>query len=243
MATTYDQLRHSVMLLANMLTGSQPATLQTAYQVSPLTSTQNKSADFAFDFLREAILQGEQDFVSAVAFTGNHPWRTAIRGVTSGLATGAVLPTSSSGAKPIVGIFGAVYDSNDNTPCVEMPLDVIVRRVRNANTHYVTPVYYYKMDGNIIYHTRALVQIECCVYLRADQVTAYNAAGNMLLPDLAESGIVARVLSRMFRDSLFMNQAAVWRQYSDDALAVIRGGGTNVTTRSVPVPVTLAKAG
>jgi hypothetical protein len=243
MAVTYQQLLHSVALRANALVGSQAGTLETTYATTTLTNTNFKSADFPFTSFRDAILQAEQDFVSAVAFTGQHPFRRSIRGVTANLAHNAVLPATSSTGKPIVGIFGSVYDASDSTPLVEMPIDVIVRRVRNANTNYVCPVYYYKFDGEIIRHTRTNVVIECCIYLRSDQVTAYDAAGNMLLPDVCEPGITARALSFLFRDGAYIEQAAVWRQYSDEALTAIRAGSTNVAPRSIPVPITQTRAG
>lgn len=246
MATTctYDQLRHSVMLRANMLTGSQAATLQTTYQVSPLTATQNKSADFPFDHLRDAILQAEQDFVTAVAFTGQHPWRSGtISSATATLGTGAILPAQDATGRQVIGTYGDIYDNATSTAMVEMPLDVITRRLRNANNHYVCPVYYYKISGNRIYHTTSGVNIEVCTYKRSDQVTTYDAAGIMLLPDPAEPGIVARALSFLFRDGAYAAQAAVWRQYSDEAIAAIGAGHANMLSKSVPLPVTQAKAG
>lgn len=241
MACTYMQLLHSVALRANALIGSQVAALEATYATATLTSSNFKSADFPFTSFRDAIIQAEQDFVSAVAFTGEHPWRRSIRGITTALTSPSVLPLTDSNTKPVIGIWGAVYDNSDGIHLVEMPVDVITRRVRNAGSHYVTPVYYYKIDGNRIIHTRTSVILECCIYSRADQVTAYDA-GNMLLPDPAESGIVARALSFMFRDGAYVEQAAMWRQYSDEALTMIRSGIGNIVPRSVPTPVTLARA-
>ncbi len=243
MATTYQQLLHSVALRANALIGSQAGALETTYLVSPLTAANFKSADFPFTSFRDAIIQGEEDFITAVAFTGQHPWRTAIRGLTSALATNAVLPTTDSNGDSITGIWGSIYDSSDSNPLVEMPLDVILRFNRNANSHYVCPVYYYKIDGNIIRHTRTSVIVECCVYSRSDQATAFDANGNMLLPDTAEPGIVARALSYLFRDGAYADQASVWRQYSNDAITAILAGSTSVVSKSIPMPVTDMRAG
>lgn len=243
MATcTYQQILHSVALRANALVGSQAAALETTYSTSTLTSANFESADFPFSSFRDAILQAEEDFVTAVAMTGQHPWRGFIRGVTVPLTSNSVLPFVDSNSTRIVGVWGAVYDSSDNTTLVEMPVDVIIRRVRNANSHYVTPVYYYKIDGNRIIHTRTTVVLECCVYSRFDQLTAYNAGANILLSDTSEPGIVARALSFIFRDGVYAEQAAVWRRYSDEALMMIRSGIDTIIPRSVPVPVTQARA-
>lgn len=242
MAVTYQQLLHSTALRANALVGAQAATLETTYATAVLTSTNFKSADFPFSSFRDAILQAEQDFVNAVAFTGQHPFRRNIAATSAAVTSGSTLPTQSSGSIPAVGIFGAILDASDGLPLVEMPLDVILRRNRNANSHYVVPVYYYKIDGNTVFHTRTSVTFELCVYSRATQVTSYDANGNMLLPDVCEPGIVARALSFLFRDGAYADQAAIWRKYSDDALVAIRGGSTSVATNSVPMAVTNAKA-
>lgn len=239
---TYQQLLHSAALRANALVGSQAAALELTYSNPVLIASNFKSADFPFSSFRDAIIQAEQDFVQAVALTGEHPWRRSIRGITTALTSPSVLPPTDSNSKPVIGIWGAVYDSSDNTHMVEMPVDVITRRVRNANSHYVTPVYYYKIDGNRILHTRTAVIVECCIYSRTDQVTLYDANGNMLLPDPAEPGIVARALSFMFRDGAYASQAAVWRQYSDEALMMIRSGIDTIIPRSIPTPVTQARA-
>lgn len=230
------------MLRANALIGSQAAALETTYATATLTSANANSADFPFTSFRDAILQAEQDFVNAVAMTGQHPWRRSIRGITAALTSPSVLPATDSNTKPIIGIWGAIYDSSDGIHLVEMPVDVITRRVRNANSHYVTPVYYYKIDGQRIIHTRTSVIMECCIYSRADQVTAFDANGNMLLPDPAEPGIVARALSFIFRDGVYSEQAAMWRRYSDDALLMVRSGIDNIIPRSIPTPVTQTRA-
>lgn len=244
MATTYQQLMHSAALKLNALIGSQAATLSTTYATAVLSQSNWKSADFPYASAVDAILQSEQDFVSAVAFTGQHPFRQNIIGLSSAITSGSTVPkTEVLTSKAAIGIPGAIRDSSDFTALVEMPMDVVTRRIRNANSHYVTPVYYYKIDGGYIYHTRTSVIFELCTYDRATQVAAFAANGNMLLPDACESGIVARALSLLFRDGAYTEQAAVWRQYSDEALAAIRGGSTNVVPRSVPVPVTQEKAG
>lgn len=244
MATTYQQLLHSVGLRANALVGAQAAALETTYANTVLTSANFNSADFPFTSFRDAILQAEQDFVNAVAFTGEHPWKvaTSICGTSSAVVSGAFLPIVDNAARPVVGLYGMIKDAADGIACVEMPMDVITRRVRNANSHYVTPVYYYKIDGQRIYHTRTGVVVDVTVYDRGAQVSSFNSNGNMLLPDPAEPGIVARALSFIFRDGVYAEQAAIWRQYSDEALIMIRSGIANIIPRSVPTPVTLARA-
>lgn len=241
---TYQQILHSVALRANALVGSQVAALETTYSTAVLTSANFKSANWPFSSFRDAIIQAEEEFVLAIASTGNHPWRTltGLASTTSPITHAASIPAVDASGRTIVGIRGAVFDSSDFTPCVEMPLDVITRRVRNANSHYVAPVYFYKIEDQRIYHTRTQVTIGVCFYDRALSVTAYNANAAMLLPDTLEPGIVARAVSLMFRDGLYDTQAQEYRKYSDDVLLAIKMGLTSIPGKSIPVPVTEGKA-
>lgn len=243
MACNYQQLLHDVAIRMNGLVGSQTAALNTTYDTATLTSANWKSADWPFNGVRDAILMAEQDFATAIALTGNHPWRSFLAAVTSNVGNATNLPFQSSGNKDIVGVWGGIYDATDGEPLSEMPLDVVLRRTRNANSHYVTPVYYYKIDGRRIYHTRTNVILECCIYDRSDQATSFTNNNDMLLPDVLEPAIVARAISLMTRDGAYADQAAVYRQYSDDALVSIRGGASNIAAKSIPVPITQGKAG
>ena len=239
---TYQNLLHSVALRANALIGSQVATLETTYATATLTNANFKSADFPFTSFRDAILQAEQEFCMAVAMTGNHLWRRHVGGTFVVAGDKAQIATTAA-SKAIIGIYGAVNALVDGIACVEMPLDVITRYRRNVSGLYLTPVYYYKIDGNTMYCTPAAgVTIEVCTYDRATQVTAFNANGSMLLPDPAESGIVARALSYLFRDDAYTSQAAMWRRYSDEALQAILSGPANIVPKSIPMPVTNARA-
>lgn len=241
--TTYQNLLHSVALRTNALVGSQVAELEATYSTAVLTSTNFKSANWPFSSFVDAILMAEEDFANAIP--GNHPWRT-VSGyggtVTVPLASGATIPAVNAAGKQVVGPRGTIFDASDSTPLTEMPLDVITRRVRNANSHYVTPVYFFNIQDQKIYHTRGTVLIEVCIYDRATQLAAFNANSAMLLPDPVEPGIVARALSIMFRDGLYDSQAAEYRKYSDDALSAIRSGYTSIPGKSIPVPITTQRA-
>jgi hypothetical protein len=148
------------------------------------------------------------------------------------------------GTVPRIGVLGNIRDADDNTPCTEKPLDVILRRVRNANAHYVTPVYHYKIDGSRIFHTRENVTADACIYSRTAQATAFDAGGNMLLPDVLELPIVSLAIAIMVKNTSYAanDQAALYAKYAMEALAAIRAGSTNVLPKSVPLPVTEGRA-
>ena len=240
MSTPYNNLLRQIAYHCGALRGDATVSIETSYLVTPLTKAELRDdTPFNFTALTDALLQAEQDFCWAVASTGNHPWRVNIRGVTAALADKAVLPAIDSNSKGIIGNWGAIYDSSDLTTLVEMPIDMIVRRMRNANTHYVCPVYYYKIDGSIIRHTRTAVIIEVCIYDRATQAAAIASNGNMLLPDVIASALVATAAGSLMKS----NDGDMFRATAAAALQAIQQGLISVVAKSVPVPVTQKRAG
>lgn len=238
MPTPYHTLLRRTALLTGMLVGETTPGLETSYITTPLTKAEIGEGPFPFTPLTDAVLGAEKDFVDAIAHTGNHPWRQYIRGLTTALADRAAMPTLDVSTKQIVGIYGSVYDSTDGVALTEMPIDVIIRRVRNAGNRYRTPVYYYKFDGGIIRHTRTAVIVEVCVYDQAVQAAAIAANGNMLLPD-----VLGPAIADLAAGLLLGKDGGGLREYAATVLASIRAGGTSVQPRSVPVPITKAKAG
>lgn len=241
MAVPYQALLHSVMLRMNALKGSQAGPLETTYTTATLTSTNAKSADFPFSSFRDAILMAVGDFVGAIADTGNHPERSYFESSTAALASGAVLPiTDAGGISKILGVYGTVTDSISGIPLTEQPLEVVRRTIQE--TWRVYPLYFYKIDGGRIFHTRTSVVIRVCVYQRGIELAVWNAGGNMPLADHHESGVVARAISLMTRDNAYADQAGVYRRYSEEALAAIRGGLTSVPGKSLPSPTQVSTA-
>lgn len=220
----------------NAVVGAQASTLETNYNVRPLTTAQIVSTIFPFTSLKNALQEAERKLVTAIANTGNHPWRQYLAGVTGNLAHKAALPTTSAASKQIVGIWGSIYDASDGVPCREKPLGVITRRVRNSGSFYRTPVYYYKLDGGRIYHTRTNVIIDCCVYDDAAQTTAINSNTAMLLPDVLADALVSGAVSMLVRDDEFTQQAALYRGYFNDWLGAINNGMVSVSSKVIPNP-------
>jgi hypothetical protein len=243
MAASYQQLLHDVGLRMNALVGTQVATLAASYNTAVLTAAQFKSADFPFNSFRDAILMAEGQFAWAISETGNSPLRGNISIPTGSMAHASQIP-STIGTVKRIGVLGNIRDADDNTPCTEKPLDVILRRVRNANGHYVTPVYHYKIDSDRIFHTRTNVTADACIWSRTAQATIFDANGNMLLPDILELPIVALAIALLVKNTSYAanDQAVLYGKYAMEALAAIRAGSTNVLPKSVPLPVTEGKA-
>lgn len=237
MAIAYNTILRNVAIRINAIEGTTAPDLETNYVVSPLTTTQVVDADFSFTPIKDAILLAETKLAHAIANVGNHPWRRVLNGITASIANQGIIPSTDASSNPIVGIYGAVKDASDGLTCTEMPLEVIQRRVRNANSFYRTPVYYYKIDGVRIVHTRTNVTIDVCVYNHTTQQTAINTLTNsMLLPDALEEALVCGAVSYLVRDDAFSAQAVLYRNYFQDTLAMIARGLTSVPSKLIPSP-------
>lgn len=239
MATSIETVLRQAILRVNGIVGTSASTLQTNYTTSPLTTTQVDSADFPFASYRDAFHSIESRLASAIASVGNHPWRRVLQSQTADIAHEAAIPSTNAAGDPIVGVYGAVFDSTDGTQCTEMAMDDIRIAVRNANSWVLVPIYGYKIDGGRIFHTRTNVKIDVCTYNRTTQA-ALGITASMLLPDPLEEALVAGMVSLLVRDDAFTAQAQVYRGYFNDALASIAQGLTSVASKSIPVPSLVA---
>lgn len=240
MATSYGTILKEAGVRVNALVGATPATLEATYAAA-ITSASFDSAEFPFTLFKDTCLAVESKLATAIASTGNHPWRRILESQTANIAHEAVIPSIDSGSNQIIGIYGAVVDYEDGTVCSEMSMDDIRISVRNANSWRVTDIYGYKIDGGRIFHTRTNVKIDVCTYNRTTQATAIATLTNpILLPDALESAYVAGMVSLLVRDDAFIQQAQVYSGYFADALNSIAQGLTSVASKSIPSPTLIA---
>lgn len=235
---TYQHILHDVAIRLSALSGTSVFDINATYNIANLASTNFKSADWPFGSFRDSILMAVGDFVWAIADTGGHPWRAGFPAVTAPVATGVDMPSIATNNKEIVGVWGAVYDSTDNTPLTEQPLEVIRRA--NQSTWRTYPLYYFKFDGNRIHHTRPFVEVECCTFSLADQITLWNANGFVPLPSVLRLALGARALALMTKDGAWESQARIYADYADAALARIRMGLTTLPAKTLPSPTVSA---
>lgn len=234
MSILYHDILAQVAVRISALTGSLAANLQTTYATRPLTSALFKSAVFPFDACIDAILNAEEKLANTIASTASHPWRSYLADETGLLAIGDRLPTTSQDGDPIIGVWSAVLNSADLRAMTSQPVQVIERNFANPGGFFTQPVYYYRILGDRIMHTRAFVFIDCCVYNRLTQKTAALANQDALLPDALDEAYVVGALSYLVRDNQFVEQAIGFRKYFDDTLAMIASGGTTVQPFSPP---------
>lgn len=235
-SVTWQHLLHDTALRMSALVGSLKTDITTTYDTAVLTNANFKSAAWPFNSFRDALVMAVSDFSWAIADTGGHPWRPHVgASITAGLATGVQMPSVAINTKDIIGVFGAVFDSSDNHPLTEQPLDV-VRRANQESTWRTYPVYWFKIDGGFIYHTRPFVEVECCTLSQADLLTGFLANTPIPLPDVLRPALMARAVSVLTKDQAFIEQAATFRTYSDEALNRIRSGLITLPNKTLPTP-------
>lgn len=240
MAVSYSQLLHNVGLRMNALVGAQFGVLETTYATATLTSANFKSADWPFSSFRDAILMAVGQYAKAIASVANHPDRVALADVTASLADGGLIPATGSGGSTIIGVYGEVVDASDGHQLTEAPLEVI-RRYK-AETWRTYPLYNFKIIGRRIFHTRTNVIIGVCTYSRTAQLTAWNAAGNMPLPDNYEMGVTALAIALMTRNKAHETQAVAYATYAAADLANIAKGLTSTPSAALPSPTMASTA-
>lgn len=227
MGVPYDILTRNVAVRINALTdATDPAALETAYVITPLTATDvQESSIFPFSAIQDSILLAEQKLAQTIAETKDHAWRAKLISQTDTLASNATLPAEDENGLSIIGLYGDVFDSTDETVLSEQPLEVIRRRLRTPALWKI-PVFHYAMTGDSIVHTRTLVRIEVCVWDYLNQQAAIEANDDMLLPDVLEEAIICGAIAMLCRDDEWLTQAGVYATYFTDTLAAIRGGKT-----------------
>ncbi len=235
MAVPYNNVVRQAALRINAITGAVAATLETNYIANPVASFQ--SAIFPKTAIYDAVITTEEKLATAIADTGDHPYRSYLLSETATLATGDDMPATDASGVPIIGIYGSVMDAVDESYiCTEQPTEV-VRRWKSLSSYLKIGVYYYAMDGNGITHTRADgVKVQVCVYSASVQRTSLAANGNILLADALEEAYVAGTVASLVRDDEFTGQAAVYRNYFNETINSIRGGLTSVPSVALSGP-------
>jgi|SRR5215831_12569453 len=236
---TYHDIAAAAALRINALSGTDPSELEVTYAKRPLVAADFDSSIIPFGAIKDTILNAEQRLATAIADTGNHPWRANLISQTAPLFSGADMPANDVNGKSIIGIYGAVLDGENPTLiCTEpdfQPVETIRRWQLNTGL-WIMPLYAYSMDGNGIIHTRNTVIVQCCVYDYATQAAAFDADQNILLPDVLAPAYIAGAVAGLVRDDEFMAQAQLYAQYFTGVETAIKSGLTSVSQVSLPGP-------
>jgi len=236
---TYHDILAAAGLRVNALVGTDPSELEVTYSKRPLVAADFESSIIPFDAFKFTILNTEQRLSTAIADTGNHPWRANLISLTKPLFCGEDMPADDLNGKPIIGIYGAVVDADNPTLiCTEpdiQPVETIRRWMLNKNL-WIMPLFAYSMDGNGIIHTRNQVQVQCCVYDYAAQSEAFDANEPILLPDVLAPAYIAGTVAGLVRDDEFMAQSQLYAQFYAATEQMIRSGLTSISQVALPGP-------
>lgn len=240
-SATYHSIAAAVGLRCNALSGTDPVELQQVYSQRPLTDEMFDSSIFPFGAIRDTILNAEQRLVLSIANSDDPFWRAEIGSKTDPLANGDVVPDLDENGVTIVGAYGAVLDSADQTKvCSKM--DVELLRMRDlAPNLWVMPQYNYTFVGDVVLHTRPLVVVQVCVYDFLAQQNAFDADDTILLPDALVPAYIAGAMAGLVRDDEFIQQSSLYAQYFasvNQAILVERTSVSDLATMPVPQGLT-----
>jgi hypothetical protein len=212
-------IRQSALRCQVFTTGTTPTLLQSAYITSPLTTTQLASPDFPFQSLLDTCLLVEEQLSTQIANNKTHPYRAFFTTQTADIANKAEIPKTDSSSNPIIGVYGAVFDSSDSLECEEMSAQNITIKTRNANSWQRCAIYGYRIVGRRMYHTRTNVKIDVCTYNRTTQGTSIATLTNAsFLPDALEWAMVCGMVALLTRDGAFESQAQIYANYYNQVL-------------------------
>jgi hypothetical protein len=129
------------------------------------------------------------------------------------LATGALLPTSSSTSKPVIGVIGEVRDASGGALMNFAP-ERVVKGYNTLKTNIVKvqPNLYYS-DNVRIWHTTTNVVADVVIWSKTDQLAlmATNPRGTCPFPEDLIELLVEGALAKVFRDKFNMEQAGIYQ--------------------------------
>lgn len=244
MSIPYHDIVASVALRINALADSTlPDELQATYAIRPLTTAQFDSSIFPFDDIKGAVKKAVATFKMAIANKGGHPWRNypGLSSVTDFVNNGGDLPGQDESGLGIIGVWGTVFDSVDNLPLIEAPLEQITRInsiIAAAPSVYLIRPAKFKIDDQKLWHTRAndRVKIKVCIYDGITEEDAIDNDDDMTLPDVLEPAVMSAAIALLVRDDEFMGQASQYGQYAGVWLEAINSGFTSVNSKATPGP-------
>lgn len=239
MAQTYNNLLRQIALTANAFAdATTPSELNTVYDTALLTeanfNTATGSSIFAFNFLKDKMINAQEGLFMALASTSTNPLRRHIESQTAALAYGDQITTNATGL-PVVGAYGAVRDVETGRVLTLNEIEDIQLRVQNPNSMFRLPVYQYAFVGDRVFHTVEEVVVDVCAYERPE-VDILNLASDILLPDVLGTAIVQGAVGECFRDDEYLEQAITARGIYRQWIATLQSGMAQIQPQSNPTP-------
>lgn len=205
----YNIIQRSVFLRANLFVADTAAAIESAYILANPGATEldDRSVEFPYSACNDAILQSAERMVGLIGLDVESPYRSYFAGVTSSLATGATIPTTSSASKPVVGVIGEVRDASTSKRCTAVPYEAIIR-LTNILSYFNTQPHHFYTDDTRIWHTRTNVVADVVIWLESDQraLLESNPRGACPFPEVLFPALIEGALSFLFRGEFNLEQ-------------------------------------
>lgn len=220
MSVLWKVPQREVMLRANLFPANTGATQIASYGVANPSDTQilDRAVQFPELAVDDALLDAGDVIVGRIGRNPQSPYRSSFHDVTANIASGALLPTTSSTSKPIVGVIGEVRDASGNA-LMNFANERAVKGYNTLKTNIVKvqPNLYYS-DNVRIWHTTANVIADVVIWSKTDQITLMgtNPRGTCPFPEDLIELLVEGALAKVFRDKFNETQAQIYQQRFDN---------------------------
>lgn len=227
MALAYRIILRTAGRKINAIVGTTKTTLESAYTTSPLTVTQIGNVNFTLSMIYDLLVSTVGTIVRAYASVPDHPYRAYNISQTSNITNRSPLPSANSASQPIVGAYGAIRDASSGKLLTKQPAQLIESIILGVADGSIKGTYYHYdiAEGRLI-HTVTNAVIDVCTFNVATELASVAANGNAPIPDalfdLAWTGLVASLVI----DDEFASQAAVYGQYFQSGIEMLKAGGT-----------------
>lgn len=234
MATAWQVILREVGKRVNAFVSTAvPATANTDYTTSPLTTTQIVSIVRNLGLIQDTALDVHgrialtiADVRDPVTGIGSHPWRSFFAGVTGSVASGSNLPTTTGtpSGKTIIGALGRPYRATAATQYLQPASVERVSRYLANTSLYTNNPWIYHIDGAKVLHSTDNIVFNVCYYDRADQATTLAANGNIILPDALVDTLVAGTVASFMVENDLIEQAQGYGMIYKAGLDAIASG-------------------
>lgn len=173
----YRDIAKQVALRANQLEAGDVAARELAFASGSLASTMD-GTEVPPAALRSAILEAEAEIANMIGDSNHALFKAPLAGQSSAIASGAAIPSETSGGTPFVGSIDGFFDGTDNRPLTEMPEQVVTRANDNPGSFFKREYYYFARQGGRLLHTRTTAYARGTAWSRELQQTAYDTTFN-----------------------------------------------------------------
>lgn len=219
MAVLWKIPQREVMLRANLFPATSGASQTTKYGVANPGDSQmvDRAVQFPELAVNDALLDAGDVMVGRIGRNPQSPYRIYFQDTTSNVASGALLPTSSSTSKPIIGVIGEVRDASGSA-LMNLADERVVKgyNILKTNIVKVQPNLFYT-DNVRIWHTTTNVVADVVIWSKTDQLAlmATNPRGTCPFPEDLIELLVEGALANVFRDKFNIEQARIYQQRFD----------------------------